>query len=83
MGFLIEFGEGLAKKAQKDLQECILEYLPFASCAVGCGIGKDRKGWFVCVNLARKLPKGVTLPSHFMGMRVVSKVVGKIVKQRK
>lgn len=60
-----------------------LDYWPYKSFICGCGVANDRDGEYFKVNILSKLPKAIVLPSHFMGVRVISEVVGKIKKLKK
>lgn len=68
---------GQVEKIKENLRKYILDYVPLVFNIVARGIGKDREGWFVFVDIAKKLPKGAVLPSHFAGVRVISQVVRK------
>lgn len=71
-----------ARKVKEMLWKYILNCVPFASHVCGCGVSTQNGEFCIKVNLLKRLPEGVVLPSHFMAVRVVPKVVGEIKKQK-
>jgi len=76
-----EFDVKQIRKIIFALRRHVLDFWPYHVHVNGCGIMNIRGEKCIRVNLVRQLPMGVILPSHFMGVYVVSKVIGKIKKQ--
>jgi len=65
-----------AKEAQAKLAEMLADMMPDP--VNGIGITARSQDYYVIVNLCRKLRDGENLPREIDGVRVDSKVVGKI-----